>query len=67
MRKFNEDIERMEKDFSYLLNPSLLPNAYNSALQEISRRRDFNQIFEQEVNSLNAFIELEYEKRNSFI
>lgn len=41
MKKLMEELEKVEKNFSYLLNPSLLPTAYNASLSEISRRREF--------------------------
>ena len=42
--KYMKDIKKLELDFSYLLNPSQLPKAYEESLKEISRRRHFQQL-----------------------
>ena len=41
----NQELDKIEKDFAYLLNPSQLPNAYQNALVEVSRRREFLDVF----------------------
>lgn len=67
MKKLQEDMEKVEKNFSYLLNPSLLPQAYQATLGEISRRREFQAAFENDLRALLALVEREKEKRIAFI
>lgn len=62
-KKISEDFEKMEKNFSYLLNPSMLPAAYSATLQEISRRNEFTRLFEKEVAYIQTMIDKENEKR----
>ena len=40
-KSLSDNLVRIEKDFSYLKNPKLLPKAYDSCLLEVSRRRKF--------------------------
>jgi len=67
MKKLNEDVEKLEKDFSYLLNPSHLPGAYNAALVEVSRRREFHTIFDRKYKELKGFVDTELDKRLRFL
>jgi hypothetical protein len=57
----------MEKDFSYLENPTLLPEAYEKCLEEISRRREFYRYFEKTYKQLNMVVDYEKEKRMKFL
>jgi hypothetical protein len=43
--KLMKDIKKLELDFSYLLNPSQLPKAYEESLKEVSRRIHFKKLF----------------------
>lgn len=47
IKSIDDDVEKMEKDFSYLLNPTQLPLAYDCALQETSRRKEFKDFFDK--------------------
>lgn len=42
------DLDRLDRDFQYLRKPSLVPNAYDTALKEMSRRKKFRQILESD-------------------
>jgi hypothetical protein len=57
----------MEKDFSYLLNPALLPNAYQQALLETSRRNEFKVWLDTRLRQVAAGLEVEKEKRTKFL
>jgi hypothetical protein len=50
--KFSEEIDKMDRDFNYLLNPSLLPAAYNASLAEVSRKREFLANFDKAVKKI---------------
>ncbi len=63
MKKLNEEVDKLEKDFSYLLNPSHLPAAYNASLVEVSRRREFSSVFDKRYKELKGFVDTELEKR----
>lgn len=66
-KKLQEDFDKMEKNFSYLLNPSYLPAAYQASLVEISRRNEFSKVFEREVACLQGLVDKENERRQLFI
>ena len=57
----------MEKDFSYLTHPSKLPRAYEKSLLEVSRRRKFRKIIEDEANRLKIAIQKEKDARSVFM
>ena len=63
----NTDISKLEKDFTYLLNPSKLPNAYNQAIKEVSRRNEFNEYYTSKLSKINSLFKMEYEKRKRFL
>ncbi|CAD8109085.1 unnamed protein product [Paramecium primaurelia] len=67
IRQYDEEVEKMEKDFSYLLNPVLLPQAYQQALIETSRRKEFRDIFDKKIKSLMSLIDQEKDKRKKFL
>ncbi len=58
---------RMEKDFSYLTHPSKLPRAYEKALLEVSRRRKFRKMVDDECNRIKGAIHKEKEARQVFM
>jgi len=62
-----KDIKKLELDFSYLLNPSQLPKAYQESLKEISRRRHYNQLMKNKINVMNKIGEKENQKRKKFL
>lgn len=57
----------MEKDFSYLTHPSKLPRAYEKALFEVSRRRRFRKLIDEDCNRLKAAIQKEKDLRSVFM
>ena len=59
LTKFMKDIKKLELDFSYLLNQSQLPKAYEESLKEISRRRHFYQLLTEKVDILNKIADKE--------
>jgi len=44
LNKLNEELNQTEIEFTFLKNPSLLPQAYQSTLYELARRKQFNVI-----------------------
>lgn len=46
--KFEDLMEKIEKNFQYLNNPHNMPIAYEASMQEISRRREFDSLFKSE-------------------
>lgn len=46
LKSLNEVVEKQEKDFQYLKKPSNVPQAYNQALIEITRRRKFRSLLD---------------------
>ncbi|KAM3136644.1 hypothetical protein pb186bvf_011280 [Paramecium bursaria] len=67
IKSSEEEVDKMEKDFSYLLNPVQLPQAYQQALLETSRRREFRDVFEKKLKTLMGIIDIEKEKRRKFL
>ena len=67
VKKLDEEIEKMDKNFSYLMNPSLLPSAYQASIIETSRRREYKDIFDKKFKKLQTFIDVEYERRKKFL
>jgi len=67
MKHMNEEIDKMDKEFSYLLNPSHLPGAYQSSLAEVSRRREFALIFDKKFKKLQNLVENEKDQRKRFL
>ena len=61
-----DNIERQHKDFQYLKKPAQVPQAYEQALVEMVRRRQFRTILDADVAKLRAFIKTEQEKRQEF-
>ncbi|CDW86141.1 UNKNOWN [Stylonychia lemnae] len=67
LRIMFDSIARLEKDFSYLKQPSQLPRVYEKALIEIQRRRKFRKTVDSEAERLQKFIQREKEFRNAFL
>lgn len=63
----NQEISKLEKDFTYLLNPSKLPIAYNQAIKEVSRRNEFNEYYNSKIKEITSLYKSEYEKRKRFL
>jgi len=66
-KQISDDIDKMEKDFSYLLNPTLLPASYQASLAEVNRRRDFCAVYEKTLRKLQCIIDIEKEARKRFL
>lgn len=65
--KYSEGIKNLVKDFSYLLNPSQFPDAYNSSLLEIKRRIIFNKKISKDFEKLKLIVSKENLNRKQFI
>jgi len=65
--RYSEGIKNLEKDYSYLLNPSQFPEAYNSSLIEIKRRIIFNKKITKDFERLKQLIVKENANRKQFI
>ena len=65
--KYSDGVKNLEKDFSYLLNPSQFPDAYNSSLLEIKRRIIFNRKITKDFERLKQIIVKENINRKQFI
>lgn len=63
----SQDLEKLERDFSLLLRPSLFPAAYFSLLSEISRRRRYFKILREIVEILSDFISEDNNHRRDFL
>lgn len=61
------DIQKLNKDFSYLRKPSILPRAYECSLIEMKRRMNFRKGLDSYVVKLKKVIDTEKERRNTFI
>ena len=53
---FTDMLAKLEKDFSYLKNPSILPNAYEKAVVEIKRRRKFRRVLDEKFGRLRDLV-----------
>ncbi len=42
LKKYNDEADKLEKEFQYLNNCNIFPQAYQETLMEISRRREFD-------------------------
>ena len=56
VRQAQIDLERLERDFQYLKKPSFVPQAYESSLKEMTRRKKFRQILESDFAKLKQFV-----------
>ena len=59
-------IEKVEKDFQYLRKPAHVPQAYEIALKEMARRRQYRLTVDAVYSKLKDFIREEREKRTEF-
>jgi hypothetical protein len=60
-------INKSDKDFIYLKNPSILPSAYEKAIEEIKRRRWFRKVLDEKYLKLNEHCLRERKLREIFI
>jgi hypothetical protein len=58
---------RLDKDFNYLTHPQKLPRAYEKSLIEVSRRRRFRKLIDDEYKRLKEAIQREKDARNVFM
>lgn len=66
-KKFEDSIHSLKNDFSYLLNPSFLPAAYEASLKEVSRRTFFFSIFQAQYQLLKELVDQERKDRKAFL
>ena len=62
-----EELNKLEKDFSYLLKPSLLKGAYFNLIKEISRRRSVILDVKEKINIIGQTIVKENKDRSDFL
>ena len=67
LKVIHDYFARMEKDFSYLTHPSKLPRAYEKSLLEVSRRRRFRKLIDEDCNRLKQAIQKEKDARSVFM
>lgn len=65
--RYSEGIKNLEKDYSYLINPSHFPEAYNSSLIEIKRRIIFNKKITKDFERIKQLVVKENANRKQFI
>lgn len=65
--RYSEGIKNLEKDYSYLLNPSQFPEAYNASLIEIKRRIIFNKKITKDFERMKQLVIKENANRKQFI
>ena len=56
MKNLRDNLESQQKDFLYLKKPAQVPEAYEQALVEMVRRKQFRAILDADVASLRAFV-----------
>lgn len=56
-------IEKVEKDFQYLRKPVHVPQAYETALKEMARRRQYRLTLDAAYSKIKDFMRDEREKR----
>lgn len=59
-------VDKLDKDFQYLRKPAHVPEAYNTALKEMTRRKKFRQLLERDYSKLKQFIREEQSKRQEY-
>jgi len=67
LEKYSYGLVTLEKDFSYLSNPSSFPQAYNASIIEIKRRIIFNKKLMKDFDRLKQLINKENVNRKQFI
>ena len=67
LKVISDYFARIDKDFSYLTHPQKLPRAYEKSLIEVSRRRKFRKVIDDEVKRLKEAITREKDARNVFM
>jgi chromosome segregation ATPase len=67
LEKYSYGLVTLEKDFSYLSNPSSFPQAYYASIIEIKRRIIFNKRLMKEFDRLKQLINKENVNRKQFI
>lgn len=59
VKYFNDIFAKIDKDFSYLKNPSILPTAYEKSVTEIKRRRRFRRILDDKYTKIKDIVATE--------
>ena len=67
VKALTDGIVRLDKDFTYLKNPILLPRAYEQSLLEVRRRKRFRKVLDEEYKKLKSYIETEKQARSLFM
>ena len=67
MKSCHDGLARLEKDFSYLKNPHLLPRAYEQCIIEIKRRRNFRKTLDDGYLKMRENIDKERAMRSLFM
>lgn len=66
--KYFSDLNvRVEKDFNYLKHPAQLPDAYEKALLEVTRRKKFRRHLDEKFKSLQELVAREKALRENFL
>lgn len=56
MKNLRDNLDSQQKDFQYLKKPAQVPHAYEQALVEMVRRKEFRTILDSDVAILRNFI-----------
>lgn len=67
LKVMNDYFAKIDKDFGYLTHPSKLPRTYEKAIIEVSRRRKFRRMIDDECNRLKQAISKEKDARTLFM
>jgi chromosome segregation ATPase len=67
VEKYSEGLQTLDRDFSYLSNPSQFPQAYQASLTEIKRRLIFNKKIGKDIERLKQLVVKENINRKQFI
>lgn len=67
VEKYSEGLQTLDRDFSYLSNPSQFPQAYQASLTEIKRRLIFNKKIGKDIERLKQLVVKENVNRKQFI
>lgn len=58
-KTYSDSLARLDKDFTYLKNPSLLPRGYEQSLIEVRRRKKFRRMLEEDMTRIKKYIDRE--------
>jgi hypothetical protein len=66
MKNLRDNVDKQDKDFAYLKKPSQVPQAYETALQEMVRRKRFRRVLDADFAKIRDFVDIERKKRSEF-